>query len=85
MNQENREKLIGIVKRNAGKRPEGVEFKEDTSLVKVFGYDSIKVVQLIVDIEEAFDVEIDDVDIDFNELLHFGSLEKYVAKLIEER
>lgn len=85
MNQEMRNQLMEVVKKNAGKKPEGIEFTEDTSLIKVFGYDSIKVVQLIVELEEVFDIEIDDMDIDFNDLLHFGSLEKYVAKLIEER
>lgn len=84
MNQENQNKLLEIVKKSAGKDVSKVEFTESTLLTKHLGYDSIKVVQLIVDIEETFGIAIEDDDLDFDVLLKYGSLQAFIAERLAE-
>ena len=38
--------------------PEGVELDEDTDLVQTMGLDSVKVLDMLLDIEDDFDVEV---------------------------
>ena len=47
---------------------------------KDLGFDSIMMIELIVEIEEEFDIEIDDEDLVFEEFDHFSSLVEIVDK-----
>lgn len=54
--------------------------KDETLLSKDLGLDSIMMIELIVEIEEEFDIEIDDEDLVFEEFDHFSSLVEIVDK-----
>lgn len=47
---------------------------DESELIEDFGYDSLSMVKLIIEIENEFNIEIDD----FSELSEYGSLRRYV-------
>lgn len=57
------ELLIGIIKDNASNLPEGYVINHDTKLIEELGYDSVDLMQLIIDIEESFCVDFMNCDI----------------------
>lgn len=57
------ELLIGIIKDNASNLPEGYAINPDTKLIEELGYDSVDLMQLIIDIEESFGVDFMNCDI----------------------
>lgn len=71
------EKIIAIISEIAGKK----DFKLDDNLIYILGFNSKNVMQLILKIEQEFDISIeeDDLDIDnFNNVQAIKSLiEKY--------
>ena len=54
---------------------EGYNLSED------LGFDSISIINLIVELEDEFDIEIDDNDLDFNKIAEFN----YLCKIIKKR
>lgn len=57
------ELLIGIIKDNASNMPENYVINSDTKLIEELGYDSVDLMQLIIDIEESFGVDFMNCDI----------------------
>lgn len=57
--------------------------KEDT-LKEDLGLDSLKMAELIVALEEEFDIEFSDSDLDPNALETAGSLYTLIGKYVEE-
>ena len=55
---------------------EGYNLSED------LGFDSISIINLIVELEDEFDIEIDDNDLDFNKIAEFNYLCKIIKKQI---
>jgi acyl carrier protein len=77
-------KLIEIVRSNLSEVFSDENITEDTDLLKESGFDSISLMQLVIDIEEAFQIEFDD-DIDINEITNMKRLNDYVEKKINEK
>ena len=55
---------------------EGYNLSED------LGFDSISIINLIVELEDEFDIEIDDNDLDFNKIAEFNYLCNIIKKQI---
>lgn len=54
------ERLIKIIKANASNLTEECNISKDTKLIEDLKYDSVDLVQLIVDIEEEFGISLDE-------------------------
>ena len=55
------------------------DITNDTSLFDELGFDSLTLVQLIIDLEEKFDINLDDIE-DFSEFESVGSIIEYILK-----
>jgi acyl carrier protein len=68
---------------------DGVELEkinEETDIVRDFGFNSINIIQLVVEMESTFDIEVDDENLLQEKLSPYKSLvEMLRAKLSEER
>lgn len=58
------------------------ELKANTDLFIDLGIDSISMINLIVDIESEFNIEIEDDDLDFETISQFGNLCLIVEKYL---
>ena len=54
------------------------EINENTNLIEDLGYDSIELMILLVQLEEALGINFDDMDLDYNNLVICGELNKLV-------
>ncbi len=66
--------LYGLIKSNASNMSEGMEITDDIRLIEDLGYDSVDLMQLIVDIEEEFGVDFMNNDILAEKIATPGSL-----------
>lgn len=57
---------------------------KDSNLFYDFGFNSIKMIKLICEIEEAFDIEIDDEYLEIQTLSSFEKLSDIVTQIIME-
>ena len=58
-------------------------FHDETDLVDDLGYDSISIIQLIVNIETEFEFDFGDNDIIIDNLITYSKLKEYVCKRID--
>ncbi len=56
------------------------KFTDDTDLINDLGYDSVAIIQLIVNIEIEFGFEFGDTDILADNLVKYSNLRDYVLK-----
>lgn len=70
------ERLRGLMAEQLGVEPG--EMKPDANILEDLGADSLDVVEMVMAIEEAFDIEIDDGDAEA--LRTVADVEAYVAK-----
>lgn len=77
-----REKLTEMILAGMKMNDGVTEIAEDADLVYDLGYDSLSLVNLIVDIEETFNIEIDDDDLE--NIYKYGKLVSYITSKIEE-
>lgn len=78
------EGLEKLVKKNS-KCIENAELKQNTKLIDDLNYDSFSMIQLIVDIEDQFNIEFNDSDLDVDNFPTMGELAACVEKLINEK
>ena len=57
----------------------------DMKLKEDMGFDSLSLVELIIDLEDQFDIEIDESDLDPGQLKTVGQIYTLVDKYLEER
>ena len=57
----------------------------DMQLKEDMGFDSLSLVELIIDLEDRFDIEIDESDLDPGQLKTVGQIYTLVDKYLEER
>ena len=57
---------------------------DSVDLIKDFGFSSITLVQLVVNIEKEFNIEFDDAMLGFESLINFNNLIEYVKKKVSE-
>lgn len=76
------EKIWELVVKNAGDTSEDldimVEVKNDIDLINDLGYDSLRLITLIIDIESRYGIEIDDRYLLLDVLRKFNAIEKIV-------
>lgn len=73
------DKLIRLIKkRMPNSLTETVNIEDETLLMEDLGYDSLSFIQLLVDIEDAFNIEIDEIDFDKHNT--FINLLEYIKK-----
>jgi acyl carrier protein len=70
------EKLRGLMAEQLGVEPG--EIKPDSNLLEDLGADSLDVVEMVMTIEDAFDIEIEDSDVEAMRTV--ADIEAYVAK-----
>ena len=70
------DKIRGLVSEQLGVEP--AVLNSDANILEDLGADSLDVVELVMAIEEAFDIEISDEDAETIRTL--GDVEKYVAE-----
>ncbi|MFP6628384.1 MAG: acyl carrier protein [Myxococcota bacterium] len=70
------EKLRGLMAEQLGVEPG--EIKPDSNLLEDLGADSLDVVEMVMAIEDAFDIEIEDSDVEAMRTV--ADIEAYVAK-----
>lgn len=58
---------------------------EDVNLVEDFSFDSVNIIQLVVEIENAFDIEVDDDNLIFENLATYKGLHKMICEKLEEK
>ena len=79
-----RELLYALIKNNLSVIYENEKISSETDLIKDLSFDSITIIQLILDIEETFDIEIND-EIEYEELVLVGKLEKLIIDKLKKR
>ncbi len=55
------------------------DIMQDSDLVSDFAFDSVSLVKLIVEIEKAFDIEVEDGLLNFNVIGTYKFLEQYIT------
>ena len=56
------------------------EINEETDLVEDFGFSSINIIELVVRIEEKFDIEIDDIFLTEEKLTKYKNLLEIISR-----
>lgn len=74
------EKLNQLIQKDAKGIDSSYEFQNDTDLINDLGYDSVAIIQLVVNIEIEFCFEFGDTDILADNLVKYGNLKEYVLK-----
>jgi acyl carrier protein len=75
-----KEKLIRIIEEISNKEVDTLVFREDTTLTRDLGFDSINIIQLIVEVEAQFNIEIEDDDLGVENISNFGKLCSIIEK-----
>lgn len=73
-----REKVYELVMPRTKMLEAGSDIKDETDLVYDLGLDSLSLVELLVDLESEFDMEIDEENMDF--IYKFGTLVDYITQ-----
>ena len=72
--------LYELIRSNASNMPEGMKVGDDTRLIEDMGYDSVDLMQLIVDIEDEFGISLMDDDMIAEKLNTPSELMEVIAK-----
>lgn len=78
-------RLKKIIMKNSRKenfKNDIIDINEDSSLTSDFGFDSVQIIEMIVDLEAEFNTTIDDEDIDLEVLTKYGTLKELILKKI---
>lgn len=78
-------KLKLLVIKYAGENFKDVELKDDTNLIDDLGYESINLVELLIEIENELGIDFDEVDELIEAFDTFGSLKNLIEKIIGKR
>ncbi len=82
MNTNVNEDLKKIIIRNSTIALAENDIQDDTDLISDLGFDSVKLIQLVVDIENKFGFEFQDEDLSFEILSKYSDLQEYIEKRI---
>ncbi len=64
---------------------ENIIFNDELNLIVDLGFDSLQLIQLIIDIEECFGIILPDELFEFDKLSNYYYLKKFILKLIFEK
>lgn len=79
--QEIKNKLQNIIQSSVSVIYSDIVVTEECHLVDDLGFDSITLMQLIIEIEEAFNIEMSDAQ--YEEIVNIVKLTKYIKEKIE--
>lgn len=82
MNLEN--KITDIIHNNLSVIYEDIEIADDLDFIADLGFDSLSLMQLVLDLEEAFGIDFDE-DSDYSELSTVSNFKEYVLKKIKDK
>lgn len=82
--KEIKNKLLEIIKECTSIVYEDVDLSTVTDIIKDLGFDSITLMELIIEIESKFSIEFDD-DLQYEEISNIDKLESYILKKIKEK
>lgn len=54
------------------------EFSDDTNLIEDLNFDSLQMIELMVNIENQFDIEIDEEELVIENFIYYGQLKKFL-------
>lgn len=72
-------RLIETVRRNTSVLYEEVEIEKINDFIAELEMDSVVIMQLLIDIEETFDIQFDD-DLDYDQIRSFQKLLEYILR-----
>jgi acyl carrier protein len=70
------ERVVNIVKRHAVFNPDKV--MEESRIRRDHGIDSIKMVELVVDLEDEFNIEVDSASLSFENFANIGIITDFI-------
>ncbi len=73
-------KLRDLVISNSSKKVIDKEINNETNLILDLDYDSMQIINLIVDIENTYKFEFEIENLDLNVITNFGSLKNMIIK-----
>lgn len=80
-----KKRLIKVIKKTANELNELVDITDNVNLVEMYNFESIKIIQLIINIEEEFGIEIGDDELDIQNIVIVGNIVRMIEKKLNER
>lgn len=77
------EKLKELIVNIAMQDVDAISINEETNLINDLGYDSVQIIELIVQLEMEFDIEMEDDDLDIENLIVYSRLYKTIERKIK--
>ena len=78
-----KEKLIEIIRHNVSEVFEHVEITDSTKFIEDLGFESVALMQAIIEIEDFFEIEFSDVD--FEHIESVGLMYEYVEQKVSDK
>lgn len=75
-------RLKKIIMKNSRKEISESDITDNSSLTADFGFDSVQMIEMIIDIESEFDITIEDEDIELDVLTKYGLLKGLISKKV---
>ena len=76
-----KEKFLAILKENTSEMFENLEVTDSTRFIEDMGFDSVSLMQFIIELEEEFGIEF--IDINFEQIETVGNMVDYIQKELE--
>ena len=61
-----------------------MDITDNVNLVEMYNFESIKIIQLIINIEEEFGIEIGDDELDIQNIVIVGNIVRMIEKKLNE-
>lgn len=78
-----KEKFLAILKENTSEMFENLEVTDETKFIEDMGFDSVSLMQLIIELEEEFGIEF--IDVNFEQIDTVGNMFDYMQKELERK
>jgi len=79
------QKLKSLVLKNCSSRYMENDITDDLDLIENFNYDSISIIQLIIDIENNFEIQIEDDFLMMESISKYQILKNYIIDMISKQ
>lgn len=76
-----KEQVFNLIRKNVSVIYEDSIITEKTNIMDDLGFDSITIIQLVLDVEETFGIEFDDAT-EYDDVVTVGNLIEFVSKKI---
>jgi len=75
-------RLKSIIIKNAKAEITNEDINDNSDFIGDFGYDSISIMQIIIDVEKEFSMQFDDNDLHLANLGNYGRLKSYILRKV---